>query len=284
MFASPFGELIKQKTILLLHTWTVYGQILFKHVLGDYFERIEANVLIKIRNHYYLNYLFAKNGRKASYKTKEHFHKLCIFVESKTINPKVFRSGDIPRVREETREGKYKDKLCTMCTSGRKPVHHHHFSTSHLRTFAMCWTEGDFMCPVCHKLEPPMQPKEVTKRVILTSSTLFGVWEQHSLPTITQHLEIECIVGGRVRDLTRALKKNLLFLSNRVEIVVVAGINNIGDGQQPNSIVQEMKEMKEVVKQHSQENGHNPPSYVSFSTIILPPTFCSFAVPKDVPE
>ena len=200
------------------------------------------------------------------------------------INPKVFRSGDIPRVREETREGKYKDKLCTMCTSGRKPVHHHHFSTSHLRTFAMCWTEGDFMCPVCHKLEPPMQPKEVTKRVILTSSTLFGVWEQHSLPTITQHLEIECIVGGRVRDLTRALKKNLLFLSNRVEIVVVAGINNIGDGQQPNSIVQEMKEMKEVVKQHSQENGHNPPSYVSFSTIILPPTFCSFAVPKDVPE
>ena len=200
------------------------------------------------------------------------------------VNPKVFRSGDIPRVKEETREAKYKDKLCSMCTSDRKAVYHHHFSTSNLRTFAMCWTEGDFMCPVCHKLEPPMQSNEITKRVILTSSTLFGVWDQHSLPNIAEHCEIECIVGGRVRDLTRALVKNLLYLTNRVEIVVVAGINNIGDGQQPMSIVQEMKDMKEVVKKHSQENGHNPPSYVSFSTLILPPKFCSFKVPQDVPD
>ena len=43
MFASDFEELIKQKTILLLYTWTVYRQFLFKHVLEDYSERIEAN-------------------------------------------------------------------------------------------------------------------------------------------------------------------------------------------------------------------------------------------------
>ena len=200
------------------------------------------------------------------------------------INPKVFQERDMPRLREESRESKFKDKLCTMCTTDRNRVRHHHFSTSYIRTFALCWTDSDFLCPICHKQEPPLQSKEFTKRVILSSSTLYGIWDQESLPTITDHLEMECIVGARVRDLTRALEKNLLYLSNRLEIVVVAGINNIGDGQHPDAIVEEMKQMKEVVKKHSQENGHNPPSYVSFSTLILPPKFCSFKVPADVPD
>ena len=200
------------------------------------------------------------------------------------INPKVFRQEDVAWLRDEKGEAKYKDKLCSMCTSDRKRVHHHHFSTSNIRTFALCWTEGDFMCPICHKPEPPLQSKEITKRVILSSSTLYGIWDQPSLPTIAEHLELECIVGARVRDLTRALEKNLLYLSNRLEIVVIAGINNVGEGQHPDLIVEEMRHMKEVVKQHSKENGHNPPSYVSFATLLLPPKFCSFKVPEGVPD
>ena len=50
VFASPFEELIKTETTLLLHMWIVYGQILFIHVLETILNASKANVLIKIRN------------------------------------------------------------------------------------------------------------------------------------------------------------------------------------------------------------------------------------------
>ena len=87
-----------------------------------------------------------------------------------------------------------------------------------------------------------------------------------------------------MRDLTRALVKNVLKYSNRLEIIAIAGINNVGKNDDARSIIEEFKEMKEVVKEHSMKHKHNPPSYVAISTLILPPKFCSFSVPANVPE
>jgi hypothetical protein len=57
------------------------------------------------------------------------------------------------------------------------------------------------MC--CKVLEPVVPPASKRKIVVLTSSTLYGVWDQ---PHITEHtFEMEAIAGRRVRDLKRAL-------------------------------------------------------------------------------
>ena len=88
-----------------------------------------------------------------------------------------------------------------------------------------------------------VNPMRETKRVVLTSSTLYGVWDK-PMPQNTIHFDMEAIVGGRVRDLKLALEKNYLYLPNRLEIIVIAGINNIGEGQQADQIIAEMKEMK----------------------------------------
>ena len=202
------------------------------------------------------------------------------------INPNVFQfqAGDLARLSEETREAEYRDKPCSYCSSTTTVVRHHHFSTMEQRAFARKWTKGDFMCPVCQKLEPTIQSCNTTRKVVLTDSTLYGVWNDSSLPNISEHFEIECIVGARVRDLTRALVKNVLKYSNRLEIVVIAGINNIGKNDDVATIMGEFREMKEVVKEHSIKHNHNPPSYVAISTLILPPKYCSFSVPRNVPE
>ena len=202
------------------------------------------------------------------------------------INPSVFQfeSGDLARLSEETRESEYRDKPCTYCSSTTTVVRHHHFSTMEQRAFARKWTKGDFMCPVCQKLEPTIQSCNTTRRVILSDSTLYGIWNEQSLPKKTQHIEIECIVGARVRDLTRALVKNVLKYSNRLEIIVIAGINNVGKNDDVNSIVEEFRELKELVKDHSLKHKHDPPSYTSISTLILPPKYCSFNVPANDPE
>ena len=201
------------------------------------------------------------------------------------INPKVFQAEDMDRLQEEQREKQFRDKLCSLCTNIDHSVYHHHWSTADLRTFAICYSEtGTFMCPICHTMEQTLQPVHLTKRVILCSSTLYGIWDQQSLPTITDHFEMECIVGARVRDLTRALKRNYLYLSSRLEIIVVAGINNVGEGQDSAEIVKEIQELKTCVLEHSEEHSHNPPSYVSVSTLFFPPKFCSLTVPTDAPD
>ena len=66
---------------------------------------------------------------------------------------------------------------------------------------------------------------------------------------------------------------NYLYLPNRMEVIVIAGINNVGEGQKADEIIKEMKELKEMVREHSMKWKHDPPSYVSISTLIIPPKF-----------
>ena len=113
-------------------------------------------------------------------------------------------------------------------------------------------------------------PATETRRVVLACSTLYGIWD-HKLPANTEHFDMDSIVGGKVKDMTRALLKNYLHLPNRLEILVFAGINNIGAGERAEEIIKDMKELKQVVEDHSKKWRHSPPSYVVFCTVILPP-------------
>ena len=104
------------------------------------------------------------------------------------------------------------------------------------------------------------------------------------MPKESIHFEMEAIVGGRVRDMTVALQNNYLFTPYRLELIVLAGINNIGEGQAAEEIIREMQYLKEKVAEHSRKWEHDPPSYVSFCTLHLAPKFCSLHVPPNPPE
>ena len=200
------------------------------------------------------------------------------------INPKIMKSNsDLAHVMEEAREGKYSSNCCEYCSSKRYQIFHQHFSTSQQRAFAKEWTKGDHICPVCHQMEAPILDKNASRRVILCDSTLYGVWDRKELPNISGQLEIECIVGGKVRDLARALRKNLISCPNRLEIVVIAGIENIAGGDEALTVIEELKDIKRLVGEHSKVARHKTPGYASICTLRLPPKLCSLRVP-DVPE
>ena len=122
-----------------------------------------------------------------------------------------------------------------------------------------------------------------TRKIILTSSTLYNVWSYQEL-NMPIHVDIESIVGGRVRDLTRALIMMYLNHPERVEIILVAGLNNIGENQPVPDIIEELWELKEVVQAHSELHKHEEPSLVSISTVLFPPKFCSLDVPANKTE
>ena len=88
------------------------------------------------------------------------------------------------------------------------------------------------------------------------------------MPKDSLHFDIDVIVGGRVKDMTRAFIKNYQHMPNKMEIVVVVGINNIGAGDPPEQIVRDMDELKQLVKEHSIKWKHSTPSYVVFCTMV----------------
>ena len=114
------------------------------------------------------------------------------------------------------------------------------------------------------------QPAAKRPRPSMADSTLYNIWEQ-KLPKGTVHFDIDSIVGGRVRDMTRALIKNYLHLPNRYEIVVIAGVNNLGGGETAEEIIKEMEVLKSVVADHSKKWKHSPPSFAVFCTVVVAP-------------
>ena len=138
-----------------------------------------------------------------------------------------------------------------------------------------------YVCPICNEVESVIIPASETRRVVLSCDTMYGIWD--NLPDNTEHFEMDLIVGGTVEDMLKALVKNYLDLPNRLEIMVIAGINNIAAGENAEDIINDMKVLKRVVENHSKKFGHSPPSYISFCTVLLPPKFCSLNVPPIQP-
>ena len=198
------------------------------------------------------------------------------------INPHRIRPEDHSWLLEVNREQKYADKACMYC-SDRREIRHHHFSSTRQRYFMLKHTKSGWMCPVCQKVENDTA-KTAARRVLIADSTVFGIWDQKDLPKISDHMDIECIVDARIRHLSRALRKNILDSENSLQIIVVGGIANVGDGQTAREIMEEFKEMEDLVVEYRKRSSITAGSWISFSTLPLPPKYCTFNVPKNVPE
>ena len=127
------------------------------------------------------------------------------------VNPNITPKNKI-RLGEEIKERTYKDSLCNMCSDSSNSKYHHHFSSTSIRRMFM--NQGSeaiktYMCPICKILEPVDIPPKETRRVVLSSSTMYGIWDQ-LMPANTVHFNIDSVVGGKVWDMTTALKKKCL--------------------------------------------------------------------------
>ena len=173
---------------------------------------------------------------------------------------------------------------CAICSDEQEKRLHYHYSSNQSIKSRMLYEQRqcNWFCSICFSYEPVDFIRTQTRRVVLTDTSLYGVW-RHELPRAKDlvHFDIESIVGGRIQDLTTALKKGYLTqFPARIEIIVLGGLENIGDGDTPDQIIGFMDVMKKAVKDHSDRLGHNPPSYVSFCTLPIAPKYCSLYVPS----
>ena len=75
-----------------------------------------------------------------------------------------------------------------------------------------------------------------------------------------------------------------LMHPERLEVIVIAGLNNIGEGQAATEMMEEIADLRLAVKAHSVMNKHSPPSLLSVSTLLYAPKYCSLDVPQNCTE
>lgn len=101
------------------------------------------------------------------------------------------------------------------------------------------------------------------------------------------HFEVEAVVGARVRDLTRVLKNRFESKTDPMDVVLCAGINNVGDGQAEGDILKEFADFQQVIYEHSEKNNHIVDgldrSTLSIIPILIPPKYASFLDTKNIP-
>jgi hypothetical protein len=178
----------------------------------------------------------------------------------------------------------YQDSVCETCSDDQLTVRHTHMSSEGIRVFTMENMSKQFLfnCIMCKQSESIVRPS--TRKIILTDSTLYNVWSYAKLKTADHHMEIEAVVGGRIRNLTRALMMLYLKQPQRLEVILIGGLNNLGEDQPVADILDEIHELKEAVLAHSTLHDHKPLSTVSVSTVMYVPKFCSLDVPANQPE
>ena len=194
-------------------------------------------------------------------------------------NPGAVKPEEIHEIREEQ---VYADTRCRLCSDSGLEIKHHHVSSQAVRDLAGSFQGGYlFQCIMCRKDESIVRPS--TRKLLLTDSSMYNVWKYHEMQLL-DHMDMETIVGGRVRDLTRALMMQYLKYPERLEIILIAGLNNVGEGQSAPDILDELCELKETVKAHSMKHKHEEPSVVSIATVLYAPRFCALDIPKNFPE
>ena len=171
----------------------------------------------------------------------------------------------------------YEDAVCMLCSDELSTFKHTHTSSEGVRLFAMELGNVRRFCLLCKASENTVDTG-ATRRIIATDETIYNIWSYIGLDIQDCHIEIEAIVRGRFRDMARAIIQMFLNGTERIELIVIAGINNIEEDQTIEDIKEEMLNLQELVAAHSELCGHSPPSIVSFSTVRMAPKLCSLDV------
>ena len=70
----------------------------------------------------------------------------------------------------------------------------------------------------------------------------------------------------------------------RLEIILMAGVENIADGQTADEVMEEITDLKQAVQAHSTTCGFVPESVLSVCTVQLSPKLCSLDGADSAPD
>ena len=173
---------------------------------------------------------------------------------------------------------------CLICSHkqldplNRITIRHKHFSSKFVRSFYGKNTTTYF-CPTCkcmHAKKSTIQSSRV--KICISSSTLHEFWAPRGSTTMYEgdinHTEYITIPGAQVLDLLEAWKIDYYDETKPMDIIIVAGLNNIIHDQSPESIMRDYDHFVQVVKHQGHKHHPETKNTCAIATLFYPPQLC----------
>ena len=196
-------------------------------------------------------------------------------------------SGDQSNTRKSSRaDPKVTSRSkCSICSQNqrhereKRDVFHKHFSSKYAREFiAADKAKEDYFCPTCKSVH---SSHETTRRkVCLSSSILHEFWaprDHRSSPVYEgdrSHVDYITIPGGRISDLTNAWKIEYFQDSRPMDVILIAGLNNLIKGYTPDEMLREYDHLVQFVHYQAHKYHSELHNTCTIGTLYYPPQLC----------
>ena len=174
--------------------------------------------------------------------------------------------------------------LCSICSNNqlkdeeKEVVYHKHFSSMFLRDcMGVNKSPSDYYCPSCKSTHSSAQ---LTRRkVCLSDSMLHEFWApKYSTTTIYEgdkaHIDYITIPGGTVTDLINAWKIELFQETGPMDVLLIAGLNNLVRGYSPESILRQYDHLVQYVMYQAHKFHPEQHNTCTIGTLYYPPQLC----------
>ena len=173
---------------------------------------------------------------------------------------------------------------CDICSykqlggQEKKALYHKHYSSKSVREIQGVESEpGDYFCPTCKKVHSSTQPR---LKICLSSSTLHEFWaprkEDITYGGDSEHIDYITIPGASIIDLIEAWKIEYYEEKRGMDVFIVAGLNNVKDGDDPQTIMRDYDHLVQMVHHQAYKYHQNVHNSCAIATLIYPPQLCWF--------
>ena len=191
-----------------------------------------------------------------------------------------------PRIQGSVQVGRNRLLICRICSNKNilgyktKEIRHEHFSSKYFMECEMSKSEksGSIFCPTCKKPHSDFDQQRV--KICISSSSLHEFWAQgesgESYEGDCVHIEYITIPNARINELTVAFEIQYLEDPRPMDVILVAGIENLVKGYQKDSLMKAYKHLVDLVKWQEEKFHPDVENSCGIATLYYPPQVCNF--------
>ena len=175
---------------------------------------------------------------------------------------------------------------CNLCSYNqpdplpKEEVRHFHFSAKEVRLLAGVSTDQNFLCPTCQEngsIGRLHQIKQTERlKVCLSSSTLHEFWMDAGYKGDVVHIDWLTSPGATIQALEYMFRLDYHHETRSMDILLVAGLNNVLRGENDDKIMARLHSFYEVVKDQAEKCHPDQPSTFTVATFLYPPQLAWF--------
>ena len=131
-----------------------------------------------------------------------------------------------------------------------------------------------YHCPSCKKLHSPFYQKRI--KLGMSTSTLHMWFQPDLYPGDKSHRDYVTIPGAKIVHLHEAFLAEYGTVTIGMDIVLVAGLNDVARGYTRNHIMQCITDMRKAVAKQAEDFHPEIENTFAVSALLYPPQLCWF--------